>query len=239
MNEQNPTRVFVRRSGLGFSQIELLTVIAVIGILAAILIPVVSKIRDNTMTVTCASNLRQVHAGMMGYAYDNSGYLPDVNLRDNERQRWMQWWQALNVYMGSNVESGFPAYKVQQCPAVNELADDLLTRNDRTELPNYGMNYYLGRSGGNNNTTPSGTQIKVAMISDPARIILAGDSSISVAGRSASAGLTPTTVALQGDKHPNGSNLLWVDGHVSQWKDVSRLGEAPYAPGSTEDVWKP
>lgn len=222
-----------------FTLIELLSVIAVIAVLAAILIPAVSRVKSSARLAQCTSNLRQVHVGMINYANDHDGYLPAVNLRDNERKRWVQWWQAVNVYMGSNLEDGFPLYAAQQCPEVTELADELLTREDRRELPNYGMNYYLGQSGGNNNTTPSGERVKVLQIENPAKIILAGDSSIYVTSKSAAAGLTPASVAQQGDKHPGGSNILWVDGHVSLWEDVTRLGNDVYGPGGSEDVWKP
>ena len=46
----------------GFTLIELLTVIAVVGILAAILIPSVEKARTHALRAESASNLRQVFA---------------------------------------------------------------------------------------------------------------------------------------------------------------------------------
>lgn len=59
-----------------FTLIELLTVIAIIGILAAILIPVVGQVRDQARRASCASNLRQCGFAVNTYALDNDGRLP-------------------------------------------------------------------------------------------------------------------------------------------------------------------
>lgn len=59
-----------------FTLIELLTVIAIIGILAAILIPVVGKVRESASRAACASNLRQISLGTLAYASDNRNLLP-------------------------------------------------------------------------------------------------------------------------------------------------------------------
>ena len=60
----------------GFTLIELLTVIAIIGILAAILIPVLGRVRDQARSAVCQSNLRQVGVAVQMYAYDNNDRTP-------------------------------------------------------------------------------------------------------------------------------------------------------------------
>ncbi len=64
-----------------FTLIELLTVIAIIGILAAILIPVVSAVRDSARSAQCQSNLRQIGTAVHAYMSDrpDSDRLPGPN----------------------------------------------------------------------------------------------------------------------------------------------------------------
>lgn len=63
-------------SRVGFTLIELLTVIAVVGIMVAILIPIVGSVRQNARQSECASNLRQIMTAMYLYIGDNRGYMP-------------------------------------------------------------------------------------------------------------------------------------------------------------------
>lgn len=61
-----------------FTLIELLTVIAIIGILAAILVPVVGRAREHARRAACVSNLRQIGLSAHLFAVENNDRLPDM-----------------------------------------------------------------------------------------------------------------------------------------------------------------
>ncbi|HLS27794.1 MAG TPA: prepilin-type N-terminal cleavage/methylation domain-containing protein [Opitutales bacterium] len=59
-----------------FTLIELLTVIAIIGILAAILIPVVGQAREQAKVAQCAIHLRDLGSAVLLYANDHNDFVP-------------------------------------------------------------------------------------------------------------------------------------------------------------------
>jgi prepilin-type N-terminal cleavage/methylation domain-containing protein/prepilin-type processing-associated H-X9-DG protein len=66
----------MNRGRTGFTLIEMLVVIAIIGVLAAITLPVFFRAREKARQVTCLSNLKQLGAAMVMYATDWDGGLP-------------------------------------------------------------------------------------------------------------------------------------------------------------------
>lgn len=60
----------------GFTLIELLATVAVLGVLAALLLPAVSNVRKKGQEAACTSNMRQLVGALVSYTGENDGYLP-------------------------------------------------------------------------------------------------------------------------------------------------------------------
>jgi prepilin-type N-terminal cleavage/methylation domain-containing protein/prepilin-type processing-associated H-X9-DG protein len=59
-----------------FTLIEMLVVIAIIGIVAALLLPALARTREAGRSTACLSNLHQIGLGLQLYVQDNQNHMP-------------------------------------------------------------------------------------------------------------------------------------------------------------------
>jgi len=109
--------------GLAFTVIELLVVVAIIGILAALLLPVIGRAKRQSRSVTCISQLRQLGIATRLYSEDNDGKLPSAALlpsAPSDRQPPLpRICDVLGPYVGKIAATNSSA-RVFKCPADND-----------------------------------------------------------------------------------------------------------------------
>jgi len=101
-----------KNQGKGFTLVELLVVIAVIALLMAILLPAITKAKDQAYTVKCMANLHQFGLMYEGYCQTNDEYLPGGW---NSGKMWMV--DLMPYYQGEN--------EVRVCPKARRLLQDV------------------------------------------------------------------------------------------------------------------
>jgi len=79
-----------------FTLVELLIVIAIIAILAALLMPGLKNAKDKAKEISCVSRMKQLFLGMEGYSNDFNGWLPQCVFATQE----VLWDRQIADYVG-------------------------------------------------------------------------------------------------------------------------------------------
>lgn len=85
----------------GFTLIELLVALTIVGLLAAILLPVFALVRERGRRTTCQSNMRQLALAMRMYVSDNDSQYP-LNLymtKERDVRSAFYWEEAIFPYV--------------------------------------------------------------------------------------------------------------------------------------------
>jgi prepilin-type N-terminal cleavage/methylation domain-containing protein/prepilin-type processing-associated H-X9-DG protein len=214
-----------RLSSQGFTLVELLVVIGIIAVLIAMLLPALTRAREQANTVACASNLRQLHTGLMLYAHENNGFcLPSLasesssgggNLRD---YRWWGMEMLGRVFRvdkfgpetnATREEAAKRLFRYLDCPSNDRQADTLVR-------PDYTYNSNLGDVRAYTGMRPTNEQYK-KRTHVPANVLVALDGKYIMTDND-DRFLTLNDLIgppmRAGIPHRNRANTLWHDGSV-------------------------
>lgn len=136
-----------KKSKSGFTLVELLVVISIIAILLAVLVPAMSKAREQAKSTVCKSRMKQFALAVNLYAENNNGLYVT--------QDWMfgsgglsdpngHWFSRLGPYIGAVKGQGHKLGAFMRCPSGQAVRDFGTENNYAYNATDYGLQKYPG-----------------------------------------------------------------------------------------------
>jgi len=188
----------------GFTLIELLVVIAIIALLAALLLPALSRGKGSAKATQCRSQMRQIGLATRLYADDHEDLFPRSQHSANANNMY-PWERAIAPYLGGKDISGTTLTNLLR--GLYHCPEDL-----RSGLPlGYGINVYFELEGPNYLSCH-----RVAQVPKPSATI-AYTETLAAVDHVMPEDWTQLSDAMSdvaSTRHSAKSNYLFVDGHV-------------------------
>lgn len=207
-----------RNRPAGLTLVEVLIVIVIIAVLAAITFPLAKGMRERAQGAVCAQNLRQIGIGLLAFITENNGRFPNGKahvswLKDDDNSSLgLSWYDAAAQNMGRENYS-----KKFNDPNADSLPDAFgcPSGHGKPYLPawpytgDYAANIYLGQA---NHKVPTYSDVKNPQ-STPYVQDTVKQNNFGVGIYSS--GYSKTADSAFADRHGEKGNILWLDGHVS------------------------